>query len=151
MNILESCTSSLHLIGRTVSLLLLFFQQENGCAVAESIRFLARQRNATRMYYMAECVRMQNTEIKDAVDTWDKSVMVIVCLLSNIRMSLPESLLTSSVPNLQFDRLSTNIDDPGTKLHTDGVVGVLFNCNMNTEKRVKNWRQEYDSRKLLYL
>lgn len=42
--------------------------------------------------------------------------------------TLPESLLSSGVPDLQFDRLPGNVDNPGTKLHADGVVGILFNC-----------------------
>ena len=47
-------------------------------------------------------------------------------------MGLPESFLPSGVPDLQFDCLSTYIDHSGTKLHADGVVGVLFNCSRNT-------------------
>lgn len=48
---------------------------------------------------------------------------------TNCRL-LPESLLPSSVPDLQFDCLPTNVDHTGTKLHTNGVVGVLLNCNI---------------------
>lgn len=51
--------------------------------------------------------------------------------------AVPESLLPSGVPDLQFDRLSTNIDHSGTKFHADGVVGVLFDCNKDAERRVK--------------
>lgn len=47
---------------------------------------------------------------------------------------LPESLLPSSVPDLQFNRLPTDVDHSGTKLHADGVVGVLFNCSMVAER-----------------
>lgn len=49
---------------------------------------------------------------------------------------LPESLLPSCVPDLQFDCLPADIDHSRTELHADGVVRVLFNCHR--EVRVKN-------------
>lgn len=45
---------------------------------------------------------------------------------------LPESLLTCCIPDLKFDSLPTNVDYSGTKLHTNSVVGVLFNCTNST-------------------
>lgn len=49
---------------------------------------------------------------------------------------LPESLLTGCIPDLQFDSLPTNVDYSGTKLHTNSVVGVLFNCTNSTHTLV---------------
>lgn len=48
----------------------------------------------------------------------------LLCVISH--MSLPEALLSCRIPDLQFDCFSTNIDDPRTKFHADGVVRVLF-------------------------
>lgn len=39
-----------------------------------------------------------------------------------------ESLLASSVPDLQFDFLTCHFYDAGSKLHTNGVGTVSHNC-----------------------
>jgi len=65
--------------------------------------------------------------------------------------ALPESLLPSRVPDLQFDRLSTDVDDPGSKLHADGVVGVLFDCSRNAQKRRAKKKRHGVHKKFIYL
>lgn len=50
-------------------------------------------------------------------------------------MPLPESLLSSRVPDLQLDRLAAHVYYPGAELHADGVVGVLFDCSRDAEAR----------------
>lgn len=40
---------------------------------------------------------------------------------------LPKPFLTCSVPNLQFDHFADDIDDLGTKLHSNCVIGFILN------------------------
>lgn len=58
------------------------------------------------------------------------------------REMLPETLLPSSVPDLQLDRFPSDVNHSGTKLHTDGVIGVLFNCNTERQGNGGN-RKKY--------
>lgn len=51
----------------------------------------------------------------------------------------PESLLAGRVPDLQLDRFPADVDNSGTKLHANGVVGVLFDCaTTDRNTRVEN-------------
>lgn len=52
---------------------------------------------------------------------------------------LPESLLAGCVPDLQLDRLAADVDNTGTKLDANGVVGVLLDCTViDRNRRVEN-------------
>ena len=46
----------------------------------------------------------------------------------------PKSLLSRRVPDLQFDDLTSNIDQLAAKLNADSVCWILLNC-MNTKQR----------------
>ena len=48
--------------------------------------------------------------------------------LTEALINLPESFLSSCVPNLQLHRLTTNIDYLGAEFYTNSVAGVLFDC-----------------------
>lgn len=51
----------------------------------------------------------------------------------------PESLLAGRVPDLQLDRFPADVDNSGAKLHANGVVGVLFDCETTDRNmRVEN-------------
>ena len=43
----------------------------------------------------------------------------------------PEPFLSSSIPNLQFYRLPSNVHNFRTKLYSDGVARILFNYPKN--------------------
>jgi hypothetical protein len=45
----------------------------------------------------------------------------------NAQRRIPESLLPSSIPNLQLDNFTTNINQLAAKFNTDGMRGISLN------------------------
>lgn len=64
----------------------------------------------------------------------------------DIRRRLPKSLLPSGVPDLQFDRLPTNIDHSGAKLYSYGVIGVLLDCTMRDGREGRHRNSDFNTR-----
>jgi len=51
-----------------------------------------------------------------------------VLLLTTEQHDKPKSLLSGGVPDLQFDDLTSDIDELATKLNTDSMRRILLNC-----------------------
>lgn len=63
---------------------------------------------------------------RDTVGTHICKVLTII---------LPESFLSSCVPNLQFDCFIDHADNLGTKFYSNGVVGIIINCKKENIER----------------
>lgn len=100
---------------------------------------------ANQSWMPSNYFKISLTELVLKTTSKENSIIKKYDRLADCHFHKPESLLPCSIPNLQFHRLSSNIDNFRTELYTDGMTWILLNwkgkMKINTERTEKGFRK----------